>query len=93
MVEIAMGYYNSGGIRGDGTVLAWGLNNYNQTVVPTNLMDLSFAIATQGNVDCYTPGTCTLTYRTTNQIGAVATAMTLLCVGNGMGTAAIIERV
>lgn len=74
MVAISTGYYHSMGLRADGTVLAWGLNNYNQTVVPTNLMDLSFPIATQGTVDCFTPGAYTLTYWTTNQIGAVATA-------------------
>lgn len=74
MVEIATGYYHSLGVRDDGAVLGWGINNYNQNDAPTNLMTLSFPVGSIGTVDCYRPGTCTLTYRTTNQIGAVATA-------------------
>lgn len=74
MVEIATGYYHSLGIRDDGTVWCWGLNNQGQTVTPTNLMTLSLPVATIGSVDSRTPGTYTLTYRTTNQIGAVAQA-------------------
>ena len=68
---IAEGYNHSLAVKTDGTVVAWGQNNYGQT----NTAFLSQTLlATDGTVDPDTAGTYTLTYSSTNALGAVISA-------------------
>lgn len=68
---IAGGYYHSLALKADGTVVAWGRNDYGQTNVPVSVNSLSGPIVVSGTVDTNTPGSYTLTYTATNWLGVV----------------------
>lgn len=61
-------------VRGDGTVLSWGYNANGQASVPASLNAMNLPVSVSASVNINTPGTYSLTYTTTNQIGAVVTA-------------------
>jgi len=74
VVAIAAGGYHSMALKADGAVVGWGNNIFGQTNIPAGLNNLNLPIAVSGTVDVNVPGTYLLNYRTTNVLGAVATA-------------------
>lgn len=83
IVAIAAGDYHSLALRADGTVLAWGAGgpaNLGQTIVPAGLNTFNLPITTNGSVNVNVPGNYTLSYLTTNSLGAISFATRIVVV-------------
>ncbi len=61
-------------LKADGTVVAWGRNDYGQAAAPASVYDLNLPVGVSGVVDTPPPGSYQLTYTATNNLGAVGVA-------------------
>ncbi|MDB6026660.1 MAG: hypothetical protein JWM68_2883 [Verrucomicrobiales bacterium] len=74
VVAIAAGNSHFLSLKSDGTITAWGNNFFGQTNIPAGLNILNLTMGTSGTVNFDSPGSYTLTYASTNALGAIATA-------------------
>ena len=75
VVAIAAGYSHSLALKADGSVVGWGYSQYGQTNSPASLNILNLPMTKNGTVDVNSPRSYSLTYSTTNALGAVGTAI------------------
>jgi hypothetical protein len=80
VVAIAGGKFHSLALKADGSVIAWGNNDYGQTNVPASVNILTNGITVGGMVDANSPGSYTLTYTPTNSFWSLSTNRTVVVV-------------